>query len=66
VEDDRPKIEITDEMIEAGSEALMGLDPDYDGRAFVVRRVFCAMLSKMPADAWDRLRAHVGESQQCR
>lgn len=52
---DRPAIEITEEMIEAGLDALMGSDLDFSASPFhptlppkVVSAVFLAMLLSAP------------------
>lgn len=42
---DRPEIEVTERMISAGLDALVGYDPAWDNDKDVVARIFTAMLA---------------------
>ncbi len=51
---DRPALEITDEMIDAGLETLRQFDCNFDSMADAVRHVFSAMLSFSDAEGGRR------------
>jgi hypothetical protein len=48
------EIEITPEMIEAGVDALLGFEPDYQDTDAIIRSVLEAALQSQSASVWRR------------